>query len=46
MGKLGLDMYLFFIRCEITLPLYSLLTDEEAKYVITNFVDILKEYGK
>ena len=35
-----------YYKCEITLPLYSLLTDEEAKYVITNFVDILKEYGK
>lgn len=35
-----------YYKCEITLPLYSLLTDEEARYVITNFVDILKEYGK
>lgn len=23
-----------YYKCEITLPLYSLLTDEEAKYVI------------
>lgn len=27
---------------EITLPLYSRLTDEEVDYVITNFVDIIK----
>ena len=27
---------------EITLPLYSLLTDEDADYVITNFKDIIK----
>lgn len=27
---------------EITLPLYTRLTDEEAEYVITNFVDIVK----
>ena len=35
-----------FYKCEITLPLYSLLTDEEANYVIDNFVEILSEYGK
>ena len=27
---------------EITLPLYTRLTDEEVEYVITNFVDIIK----
>jgi dTDP-4-amino-4,6-dideoxygalactose transaminase len=27
---------------EISLPLYSLLSDEDAEYVITNFVDIIK----
>ena len=27
---------------EITLPLYTRLTDEEVDYVITNFVDIIK----
>lgn len=32
-----------FYKCEITLPLYSLLTDEEVQYVISNFVKILKE---
>ena len=29
---------------EITLPLHTRLTDEEAAYVIENYVDILKEY--
>ena len=29
---------------EITLPLHTRLTDEEARYVIENYVDILKEY--
>jgi len=28
---------------EITLPLYTRLTDEEAEYVVTNFVDIIKK---
>jgi len=32
-----------FYKGEITLPLYSLLTDEEVEYVISNFVDILGE---
>jgi dTDP-4-amino-4,6-dideoxygalactose transaminase len=27
---------------EITLPLYTRLTDEEVDYVITNFVDIIR----
>lgn len=26
---------------EITLPLYSRLTDEQVKYIIDNFIDIL-----
>ncbi len=34
-----------FYKCEITLPLYSLLTDEEANYVIKNFVEVLKEFN-
>lgn len=29
---------------EITLPLYTLLTDEEVDYIIDNFKDILKDY--
>ena len=29
---------------EITLPLHTRLTDEEVRYVIENYVDILKEY--
>lgn len=32
-----------FYKGEITLPLYSLLTDEEVEYVINNFVEILGE---
>lgn len=31
-------------RNEITLPLYSTLSDEDAEYVISNFVQILEEY--
>ena len=31
-------------RNEITLPLYSTLSDEDAEYVISNFVEILEEY--
>lgn len=31
-------------RNEITLPLYSTLTDEDAEYIISNFVEILEEY--
>ena len=31
---------------EITLPLHTCLTDEEAEYVIENYVDILEEYIK
>lgn len=29
---------------EVTLPLYSRLTDEEVSYIINNFVDIVREY--
>ncbi|MBQ1252092.1 MAG: DegT/DnrJ/EryC1/StrS family aminotransferase, partial [Firmicutes bacterium] len=29
---------------EISLPLFSKITDEQAEYVIDNFVKILKEY--
>ena len=29
---------------EITLPLHTCLTDEEADYVISNFAGILREY--
>ncbi len=35
------DLY----KNEITLPLYSKLTDEEVDYIIANFVEILKEYN-
>ena len=34
-----------FYKGEITLPLYTLLTDEQVEYVINNFVDILGEYN-
>lgn len=30
---------------EITLPLYSKLTDEEVDYIIANFAEVLKEFG-
>lgn len=29
---------------EITLPLYSRLTDEEVEYIISNFIDVLKQF--
>ena len=29
---------------EITLPLYSKLTDEEVEYIISNFIDVLKQF--
>lgn len=29
---------------EISLPIYSTLSDEEVEYIIENFLDILKEY--
>lgn len=31
---------------QITLPLHSRLTDEEAKYVASNYLDIVKKYAK
>ena len=34
-----------FYKTEITLPLYSRLTDEQIDYIISNFLDILREYG-
>ena len=35
-----------FYKGEITLPLYTLLTDEQVEYIINNFVEILEEYNK
>ena len=35
-----------FYKGEITLPLYTLLTDEQVEYIIDNFVKILGEYNK
>ena len=35
-----------FYKEEITLPLYTLLTDEQVEYIISNFVEVLGEYGK
>ncbi len=32
-----------FYKNEITLPLYSLLTDEQVKYIISSFKEVLKE---
>ena len=34
-----------FYKGEITLPLYSILTDEQVEYIINNFVEILGEYN-
>lgn len=34
-----------FYKREITLPLYTLLADEQVEYIISNFVEVLKEYG-
>ena len=47
--NLGFDIADFensynFYKGEITLPLYTKLTDEQVEYIINNFVDILKEY--
>lgn len=48
--KLGFDIkdypnsYNFYKR-EITLPLYTLLTDEQVDYIISNFVEILEDEG-
>lgn len=33
-----------FFKQEITLPLYSKMTEEEVEYVIKNFLEILREY--
>lgn len=33
-----------FFSNEITLPLHTLLTDEDVEYVITNYVEIVKDY--
>lgn len=35
-----------FYKGEITLPLYTLLTEEQVEYIINNFVEILGEYNK
>lgn len=35
-----------YYKGEITLPLYTLLTDEQVEYIIDNFVEILEEYNK
>ncbi len=49
--NLGFDIsdypnaYSFFAN-EITLPLHTLLTQEEIDYVIENYIDIVKEYVK
>lgn len=34
-----------FYKSEITLPLYSKLTDEKVEYIIKNFKEVLKEYA-
>ncbi len=46
--KLGFDINDYpnaykFYQNEITLPLYSLLTDEQVEYIIASFRDVLKE---
>lgn len=35
-----------FFENEITLPLHTLLTQDEIDYVIENYIDIVKEYAK
>ena len=35
-----------FYKNEITLPLYSKLTDEQVDYIINNFKEIIEEYTK
>lgn len=47
--KLGFDIRDYpnaydFYQNEITLPLYSLLTDEQINYIIEKFIKIIKEY--
>ena len=49
--KLGFDIKDYpnafdFYKNEITLPLYSKLTDEQVDYVIDNFKEIVEEYTK
>ena len=34
-----------FYKGEITLPLYTLLTDEQVEYIISNFKEVLGEYN-
>ena len=47
--KLGFDVkdypnaYAFY-QNEITLPLHTLLTDDEVEYVISTYSEIIKEY--
>ena len=33
-----------FYENEITLPLHTVLSDEDVDYVIENYIDIIKEY--
>lgn len=49
--KLGFDIANYpnaydFYKNEITLPLYSKLTDEQVEYIIENFKEIVGEYTK
>lgn len=49
--KLGFDIKNYpnafdFYKNEITLPLYSKLTDEQVDYIIDNFKEIVEEYAK
>ena len=49
--KLGFDIVNYpnaydFYKNEITLPLYSKLTDEQVEYIIENFKEIVGEYTK
>lgn len=49
--KLGFDIKNYpnafdFYKNEITLPLYSKLTDEQVDYIIDNFKKIIEEYTK
>ena len=49
--KLGFDIKEYpnafdFYKNEITLPLYSKLTDEQVDYIINNFKEIIEEYTK
>ena len=49
--KLGFDIKNYpnafdFYKNEITLPLYSKLTDEQVDYIIDNFKEIIEEYTK